>query len=191
MKPNVIGISGVTGVGKTTLTDALAKDLKLTMLRWDDFDDISIGPTDYVDWYRRGRNYGEWDYQALADTLKSLKAKQSVLHPAFNHLLQPTKYIIFDAPLGRCHPQTGKFIDICVHIEVPLDISLCRRLLRDFRENKKAKEELLAELEYYLSHSRPLFFDDDLKGNADLVIDGMLSTEEQIKRIKEYLNEVC
>jgi hypothetical protein len=43
------------------------------------------------------------------------------------------------------------------------------------------------EIEYYLSHSRPLFFDDDLKTNADLVIDGMLTTEDQIKNIKEYL----
>jgi len=173
MTPIVIGISGVTGVGKTTLTHALAKKLKSTLLCWDDFDDISISPTDYVDWYHRGRNYSAWDYQALADVLKSLKAKQSILHPVFNHILQSTEYIIFDAPLGRLHSQTGQYIDICIHLSVPLDISLCRRLLRDFKGNEKTKEDLLAELEYYLSYSRPLFFDEDLKVEAPVRLVGL------------------
>lgn len=186
-KPEIIGISGITGAGKTTLTHALAKELKATMLKWDDFDDISTSPVDYVDWYKRGQNYNEWNYHILADVLKSLKDKQSILHPISKQPLQPTEYIIFDAPLGRLHQQTGIYIDTCVHLSLPLDISLCRRLLRDFKNEDKTKKELLTELEYYLSDSRPLFFDDDLKKSADLIIDGLFDVEEQIKKIKEYL----
>jgi uridine kinase len=77
---------------------------------------------------------------------------------------------------------------VCIHIEVPLDVSLCRRLIRDFKDNEKTKEELLAELEYYLSHSRPLFFDDEQKKGADLIVDGMQTTENQVEEIKKYLN---
>lgn len=187
MNTQVIAISGVTGVGKTTLTDALAQTLTAIVLRWDDFDDISISPIDYVDWYHRGKNYNEWDYQKLADVLKSLKAEQSVMHPTFKQLLQPMEYIIFDAPLGPLHPQTGRYIDTCIYLSLPLDISLCRHLIRDFKENERTKEELVSELEYYLTHSRPLFFDDDLKVSANFIIDGMLTTDEQIKKIKEYL----
>lgn len=186
-KVTVIGISGVTGAGKTTLAAALAHALQATMLAWDDFDEIATGPADYVDWYHRGRNYDEWDYRALAEVLQSLKAKRPILHSVFKRVLQPTKYIIFDAPLGRLHPQTGQYIDICIHIEVPLDVSLCRRLLRDFRGNEKTKEELLLELEHYLAYSRPLFVDDDLKANADFVIDGMLDTKEQTAKINEKI----
>lgn len=188
INPQVIGISGVTGAGKSTLTHALGKTLNATMLFWDDFDEISISPDDYVDWYRRGRNYDEWNYQTLADALKSLKKKQTIIHPVFNVELPPTSYIIFDAPLGRLHSQTAIYIDVWIHIEVPLDVSLCRRTIRDFKQTTKTRDDLLAELEYYLSSSRPLFFDDHLRAGADLVIDGMLDTEKQIQKINEYLN---
>lgn len=187
MNSKVIGISGNMGAGKTTLAHALQQSLKSTLLCWDDFDDISTSPSDYVEWYHRSQNYNEWNYQALANILKLLKAKQPVSHPVFKQLLNPTEYIVFDAPLGRLHHQTGQYIDILLHINVPLDVSLCRHLIRDFKGTNKTKEELLEELDYYLSHSRPLFFDDNLKTNADLMIDGMLSTEQQIQKINEYL----
>lgn len=186
--PQVIGISGVTGAGKSTLTHGLAKTLNATKIFWDDFDEISISPDDYVDWYHRGRNYDEWNYQALANALKSLKKKQTILHPVFNNELLPTDYIIFDAPLGRLHSQTAKYIDIWIHIEVPLDVSLCRRTIRDFKQTSKTKDELLEALQYYLTIARPLFFDEHLKAGADLVIDGMLDTEKQIQKINEYLS---
>lgn len=185
--PKIIGISGNMGAGKTTLAKALALNLQSTMVSWDEFDEISTAPKDYVDWYKRGQDYNEWNYQALADVLRSLKLNQSILHPTLKTTLYPTKYIIFDAPLGRLHVQTGQYIDMCIHLKVPLDISLCRHLIRDFKDNNKSKEDLLDEVEYYLSHSRPLFFDDSLINNADLIINGMLSTDEQIKEIKNKL----
>jgi uridine kinase len=46
MISKIIGISGNMGAGKTTLAHALQQDLKSTLLRWDDFDDISTGPSD-------------------------------------------------------------------------------------------------------------------------------------------------
>lgn len=79
---------------------------------------------------------------------------------------------------------------MCIHIEAPLDVSLSRHLIRDFKANDKTKEELIAELEYYLSHSRPLFIDDALKTSADFIIDGMMSTNNQVEVIKKYLTEV-
>lgn len=183
MTPKIIAISGKTGAGKTTLTKALAEVLQATSVYWDDFDEISEGPEDYVDWYKRGEEYREWNYKALADVLQTLKSKKSITHPALGELLVPTQYIIFDAPLGHLHEQTGQYIDRCIHIEVPLDVSLSRRLIRDFKSTEKTKDELVEELEFYLSHSRPLFFDEELKGSAHLCVEGMLSIEQQVEVI--------
>lgn len=189
MKPYVIGISGKTAAGKTTLAKALAEELQGTFLSWDDFDGISDGPDDYVGWYHRGQDYHEWNYQVLANVLNSLKQQKSIDHPLLKNKLLPTQYIIFDAPLGLLHEQTGKYIDMCVHMSVPLDVLLCRRLIRDFKGQDKTKEEMVEEIEFYLYDARPLFLDDDLKKTAHLVVDGMLSTEFQVSEIKKYIVE--
>lgn len=188
MSPKVIAISGNMGAGKTTLTHALAKALHATTVCWDDFDEISSAPDDLVDWYHRGENYNEFNYQPLAHTLETLKSNHPIHHPALGTLLQPTNYIIFDAPLNYLHPQTAKFIDFSVHIEIPLDVSLIRWVIRDFKSSDKTKNDLIEELEFYLHHSRPLFIDDDIKSAANLIIDGTLPTDLQVHIIQQYLN---
>lgn len=187
MSPKVIAISGNMGAGKSTLTQALAKALHATVIQWDDFDEISKAPDNYVDWYHHSKDYSEWNYKLLANTLKTLKSNQSLLHPALHTPLEPTKFIIFDAPLNRLHLQTAEFIDISIHIELPLDVSLARWMIRDFKSSDKTKDDIIEELEYYLAHSRPLFIDDDIKSTADLIVDGMLSTDLQIKEVQKYL----
>lgn len=188
MTSHIIGISGKTGAGKSTLAKRLSLDLNATLISWDDFDTISVEPDDFIDWYNRGSNYSEFQREGLENVLGTLKEGKNVTHSVLQKELLPTKYIIFDAPLGRLHEQTGKYIDTCVHVEVPLDVSLCRRVLRDFDDTTKTKEELLEEISFYLSHSRPLFFDNDLKQAATLVVDGLLSTEMQLQLIKNYFS---
>lgn len=186
--PKVISISGNSGAGKTTLSRALGTVLQATVVYWDDFDSISKAPEDYVDWYKRGENYNEWDYPALANVLETLKSNKPIHHPALNHLLEATPFIIFDTGNGRLHQQTAQYIDLSIHMDVSLDVSLSRRLIRDFKANDQSKNDLVEELEYYLEHSRPLFFDDEIKAKADFIINGTLPIEDQIKEIKQYLN---
>ncbi len=188
MNSFIIGISGVSGSGKTTLAKKLSEILNSTCLYWDDFDEISQSPDNYVEWYNAGCDYNEFDYGSLSRTLYELKNGKIVNHPVLNQKLIPTNYIIFDAPNGRLHAQTGKYIDHCIHIKIPLDISLIRRTLRDFSDSNKTKGEILEDLSFYLNFSRPLFFDEDLTKLSDFMIDGCLTTEEQVKNIKINLH---
>lgn len=184
----IIGISGISGAGKSILAAALAKELNATVIHWDDFDVISIWPADYVAWFHRGQNYEEWNYSALAKVLNLIKSDQSILHPVHHYCIKPNQYLIFDAPMGRLHKQTGQYIDRLIHINIPLDVSLCRRLLRDYKNKQCDKQSLLDELEFYVNKSRSLFFDDQLKINADFIVNGLHTTEEQIHSIKKYLS---
>lgn len=75
--PHIIGISGNMGAGKTTLSLELANYLLGSYVGWDDFDEISKGPEDYIDWFQHGEDYSKWDYPQLGEVLKSLKSGRS------------------------------------------------------------------------------------------------------------------
>lgn len=170
----IIGISGIGGAGKSVLTTALGKRLNATTLFWDEFDEISQDPKDYIEWYNTSRDYSEWRYDALAEVLKQLKLGKKVICPATKKELIPTDYIIFDAPLGRKHIATGQYIDCSIFLNTPLDVALARRVLRDFRDKSNLNiTEIFEELDFYLIASRPLYTM-DYEGNEkfDYVVDG-------------------
>jgi uridine kinase len=184
--PYVIAISGKTGAGKSTLSQMMANQLNATLISWDDYDDLSREPDNFILWHQSGRDYAAFQRQALSKNLADLKSRKETVHPVFNRVLPITQFIIFDAPLGRLHQQTGRFIDMMIHIETPLDVLLCRRLLRDFNNQTNTKD-LLEEVKFYLEQSRPLYFDKELKETADLVIDGMLPTEQELICVMNYV----
>ncbi|MBY0500533.1 MAG: hypothetical protein K2P93_00840 [Alphaproteobacteria bacterium] len=183
----LIGFSGIGGAGKTTLTKYLGAMLNATTVFWDDYDKISSSPDDYIKWYEESQDYSVWIYKDLAKTLKSLKEGRKLKCPATQQELKPTPFIIVDAPLGRKHIETSQYIDLCIHIDIPLDIALARRLLRDFKNEKTSKEELLQDVDFYLNYSRKLFASESVKTYADIVIDGTLTCEENLNLIMKHL----
>lgn len=186
--PEIIGISGVSGSGKTTLTETLSQSMACTAIYWDDFDTISTGPSDYVGWYQQGQNYNAWDYPKLKETLHQLKSNINTIHPALNISLPATEIIVFDSPMGKLHSQTGKYIDLWIHLTVPLDVALIRRTLRDCKMTDITKEELLENLDYYLKSARPLFFDEIYKQKADLIVDGTLPLQTQVSTVMNRIH---
>lgn len=136
-------------------------------------------------WHYTSQDYTEFKRPDLANNLQELKKGKESKHPVSNQILPATDFIVFDAPLGRLHQETGQYIDTMVHIKVSLDVSLCRRILRDAKNY--SKDEMLEEIKYYLEHSRPLFFDDKLIETADFVLDGMLNLEEELKAAISYI----
>lgn len=189
MNPNistVIGICGISGSGKTTLANAIASALQDScIIFWDDFESISEYPPDYIEWYRNSKDYAAWKTPALAQTLESLKMGKTVTCPATNKVLKPTRWVIYDAPLGRNHVETGEYIDYLIFLDTPPDIALARRLKRDYlSKDIIEKNELVKELDIYINLSRPLFLDIiPLKAEANLVINGEFPIVELVKKV--------
>lgn len=187
MESRIIGIGGVSAAGKSTLCQALANALGATVILWDDYEKLSEEPDNYLEWFQTSKDYNVWKYDALANVLKKLKNGQSIICPATGKKLDPTKYVIFEAPLALKHPQTSRYIDFLVFLDTPPDIALARRLLREFRTVKNT-EDIFNELEDYLISSRPLYlWSHEANLQADLILDGSLSLKDQVNCVLDEL----
>ncbi|KTD18328.1 uridine kinase [Legionella jordanis] len=51
------------------------------LISWDDFDEILKAPLDYVEWYKRGQEYSQSEYDKLTYVLAELKTQNEVTHP--------------------------------------------------------------------------------------------------------------
>ena len=182
----VIGISSVSGGGKTAVARKLTELLQdAVMLCFDDYDESTVHPEDLHAWLTEGADYNVWKTPGLASDLLSLTTGNHITSPIDGSNIQPAKYIVFDAPLGRAHSDTGKFIDFMVFIDTPLDIAMARKLLRYITApTEKATENsikcLNAHLTSYLNGGRLLFLEleNQIKGNCDIVVDGRLTVDE-------------
>lgn len=173
-KPFVISISGMPGSGKTTISKALNECLKNSVIvSFDSYDDIYLG-RDINDWSADTHDANEWHMEPMVGDIEELFAK-------------PLDYIIIDYPFGYCNFQVGQYIDFAVFVDIPLDMALARRIIRDYtsREEHRNKIEvsLLSvekELRHYLKVSRPTYMrlpETQLK-NADLVVNGTKNVDE-------------
>ena len=178
----VIGISSVSGGGKTAVAKRLAELLQDAVILC--FDDTNIHPDDLVAWLTEGADYNAWQTPVLTRDLQSLTAGHQITAPVDGSKVSPAKTIVFDAPLGRAHQDTASFIDFMVFIDTPLDVAMARRLLRGIAgaetRAEAAIKDIEVELSSYLGGARMLYveFQDQIMRECDLVLDGCLPVDE-------------
>ena len=158
----VIGISAVSGGGKTAVTRRLAAVLDAVALHFDDYDDTNVHPEDLQRWFAEGADRDAYQTPIFTSHLETLKAGRSIRFPIGGATVGPASYVIADAPLGRAHSDSGRSIDLMVFIDTPLDIAMARRILRDIEQvAQSAPEEALqvvkGELSGYESRARPIY----------------------------------
>ncbi len=182
----VIGISSVSGGGKTAVAKKLAELLQdAVILCFDNNDDTTVHPEDLHAWLTAGADYNVWKTPGLTRDLQSLTTGNPITSPVDGSTITAAKYIVFDAPLGRAHVDTGRFIDFMVFIDTLLDIAMARRLLRDITSHTAQAaadsiKSLVANLSSYLSGGRLLYLEleNQIKSNCDIVLDGRLTVDE-------------
>jgi hypothetical protein len=87
-----------------------------------------------------------------------------------------------DAPLGRVHIDSGRYIDFMVFIDTPLDIAMARRLSRGLalQSDESSAESVAgikADADGYPSMARRIYVAsaERVKPTCDLVVDGSKS----------------
>ena len=188
----IIGISAVTGGGKTAVTLPLTEVLEdAVALHFDDYDDTNVHPDDLQRWFADGADYDAYETPLFTGHLQALKAGCSIRYPIGGAIVGPAKYVVADAPLGRAHSDSGRFIDLMVFIDTPLDVAMARRILRDIdRQAGRTTDEALRyvkdELSGYLAQARPLYeeFQERMRASSDVIVDGTLSIDDVVEKIR-------
>jgi uridine kinase len=155
----VVAICGCMGSGKTTLVRQLHQLIpRSSILLEDHYQTMTHMDALQLDrWRARGAHIAELNLNGF-----DVAVRQTIDGTARSTSVSPPKILILESQFGRFHPLLSDLIDFQIWIDVPLDISLARRILQYTRTEMLGDSEAtcLAELsgfcEMYLASTASL-----------------------------------
>ena len=189
MNPFIFSINANAGGGKTATAKEMQKRLpNAKALHFDDRNyDTDSGITDISKWIDEGADVNLWDLRRFAADIEILKHDNP-------------EYIILDYPFGHRHKLIGPYLNLSVFIDTPLDITLARRILRDYdREtlmcswnDEEDKSTLFDDMENWLKGGRNYFIfgNESGRNDADFITDGSLTIDEIVESIIRKVYEL-
>ena len=181
-RPYIVGVSGGTGSGKTTvvqkITETLGADDVLVI-----FHDSYYRDRSHLSPEERGQiNYDHPDAletDLLIAHVKELIAGNPVEVPLYDYATHtrcqdkirifPSRIIIIEGILIFVDPNLRSLMDLRVFVDTDDDVRFIRRMERDIRERARSRESVVQQ---YLSTVRPMHleFVEPSKRYADIII---------------------
>ncbi|MCP4716672.1 MAG: uridine kinase [Deltaproteobacteria bacterium] len=200
--PFVIGITGGTGAGKTTLTSLLAEELGSNLVTIVDADsyyrDLRHIPLNE-------RHHTNFDHPDALDTKLLLQHIEQLKnnHPITKNLydfachtriddtitLTPKPFIIVEGILIFSVKQLLPLYDLKIFLDEESDIRLLRRVQRDTRDRGRSVDLIVMQ---YQHHIRPMHtrFVEPAKQKADIIISPGTETNRAVQQIFEHLKTI-
>jgi uridine kinase len=181
-RPVVVGVSGGTGSGKTTIVTEIMKELEaadVLLIQHDSYyNDRSHLPSEE----RANVNYDHPDAletSLLIEHLKQLLAEQTVEIPIYDFVthtrrpecrrVKPRKVIVVEGILILADPELRELFDIKVFVDTDADIRFIRRMERDIADRGRTRASVVAQ---YMETVRPMHleFVEPSKRYADVIV---------------------
>jgi len=181
MTPFIIAVAGMPGAGKSTLIRNAVQALgDADSLQFDDYTRGSDYPN-IPEWVAAGCDPNQWVSPGLGEHLALLKHGLKVHTPNTDRVIQPRRFIFLEEPFGRARAAVAEYVDMVVAIDLPIDMALACRLVRDINTPQMAADPQAAR-DHVESYCRKFLFESRreliLVGqrcalkNCDLVLDG-------------------
>ncbi|HKO44646.1 MAG TPA: uridine kinase [Pyrinomonadaceae bacterium] len=178
----IIGISGGTGSGKTTVANRILESVKASEVVFIQQDSYYRNLKDLPLDYRHVANFDHpdaLDNDLLVNHIRKLRAGESVELPIYDfrthtranetRSVEPRPIVIVEGILIFADPRLLEQMDIKVFVDTPDDIRFIRRLRRDIDERGRTLESVI---EQYVGTVRPMHiqFVEPSKRFADVII---------------------
>ena len=182
-KPVIIGITGGSGSGKTTIAHKIAEDFddndRITIITQDSYykDNTGIPMED-----RMKINYDHpnaFDMPLLEEQLGMLLKRQAIEMPTYDFTahtrsektvhVEPADIIILEGILVLFNEEIRDLMDIKVYVDTDDDIRFIRRLERDMKERGRSLDSVINQ---YLDTVKPMYhqFIEPTKRYADIIV---------------------
>jgi len=178
----IIGISGGTGSGKTTVANRILESVSTSEVVFIQQDSYYRNVNDLPLDYRGVANFDHpdaLDNELLINHVRRLKAGEPIELPLYDfktnsrlnetRTVEPKPIVIVEGILIFAEPRLLEQMDIKVFVDTPDDIRFIRRLRRDLAERGRTLESVI---EQYIGTVRPMHmqFVEPSKRHADVII---------------------
>ncbi len=178
----IIGISGGTGSGKTTVANRILETVEANEVVFIQQDSYYRNLKDLPLDYRQVANFDHpdaLDNDLLVNHVRKLKAGEPIELPIYNfrthtranetRQVQPKPIVIVEGILIFADARLLEQMDVKVFVDTPDDIRFIRRLRRDIAERGRTVESVI---EQYVATVRPMHmqFVEPSKRHADVII---------------------
>lgn len=181
-RPIVIGVTGGSGSGKTTVSRAIYNQLaghSLLILQEDSYYNDQSEMTMAE---RQAVNYDHplaFDYDLMVEQLQQLIHYQAIDKPVYDYKTytrssetvhqEPRDVIILEGILILDDPRLRDLMDIKVYVDTDDDIRIIRRIQRDISERGRTLDNVI---EHYLATVKPMYhqFVEPTKRYADVIV---------------------
>lgn len=181
-RPIIIGVTGGSGSGKTTVSKAIYDNLNGQSIQIITQDTYYNDQADMTMAERKAVNYDHplaFDSDLLYEQLNQLRHNQAVKMPVYNYeeytrstetvRVEPQDVIILEGILILDDERLRSLMDIKVYVDTDDDIRIIRRIQRDIQERGRSLDSVINQ---YLATVKPMYhqFVEPTKRYADLIV---------------------